>query len=405
MSRVLTLVLAVVAVAALIFTLFVRGGAPEEVARLPVAPIAPAAPIVSQIPHQIQPGETLGQILQNFGIKAMEVRKAALPITDLARIRAGRILTFTVTDQEPMPREIRYPMGEDKTLVLLRNEAGWTARLDEVQYTVSQAVREFTVNTSFWAAAVEAGLRARDIAGLAQVYRYDVDFNTEIRQGATVRMIVEELYESGKFAKLGHPLAVRFSNGGKEYTAIHHVQSDGTEGYYDDKGIARKKAFLRSPLKFSRVTSGFARKRFHPILKRNRAHLGVDFRAKSGTPVYASGSGVVSFAGRKGGHGKHVKLNHTGPYASSYSHLSKIKVKRGQKVRQGQLVGLVGSTGMSTGPHLHYQFWVHNKIVNPMKVKLPRSQPLPTKERTAFRAQRDSWLERLDATGPALAEG
>ncbi len=336
-------------------------------------------------------------------MSATEVRKAALPITDLAKIRAGRTFVFTVSDSDPLPQEIRYPMGEDKTLVILRGEQGWKAQLDEVKYTVSQAVREFTVNTSFWAAAVQAGLRASDIAGLAQVYRYDVDFNTEIRGGATVRMVVEELYSGAELVKLGHPLAVRFTNDGKEYTAIHHVHSNGTQGYYDAKGIARKKAFLRSPLKFSRVTSGFTRKRFHPILKRNRPHLGVDFGARSGTPVYATGSGVVSFAGRKGGHGKHVKLNHTGPYASSFSHLSKIKVKRGQKVRQGQIVGLVGSTGMSTGPHLHYQFWVKGKIVNPMKVKLPRDQPLPAKERPAFAANRDRWLDRLDTAGPPVA--
>jgi len=361
--------------------------------------------VISLVPHQIQPGETLGSILENFGVSAREVRETALPITDLAKIRAGRVFTFVVSDQEPTPQEIRYPMGEDKTLVVLKTATGWTASLDEIQYTVHEAIREFTVESSFWAAAVKAGLRASDIAGLASVYRYDVDFNTEIRKGASVRMWVQELHQEGKLTKLGHPLAVRFSNAGKEYTAIHHVHSNGDQGYFDAKGIARKKAFLRSPLKFSRVTSGFNRKRFHPILKKRRPHLGVDFGARSGTPVQASGGGVVTFAGRKGGHGKYVKVDHPGPYQSSYSHLSKINVKRGQKIKQGQLIGKVGSTGMSTGPHLHYQFWAHGKIVNPMTVKLPRNQPLPVKEKRVFETNRDRWLEQLDSTGPALAEG
>ncbi len=380
----------------------------SETAPAPVvaaAPAVPQGPVITQIPHQIQSGETLGKILQNFGLSAMEVRSAALPITDLAKIRAGRTISFFVKEDAPTPHEIRYPLGQDQTLVLQRTDGTWTAELDEIEYTVKQAVREFTVNTSFWADAVQAGLRASDIAGLAQVYRYDVDFNTEIRAGATVRMVVEELYNNGEFARLGHPLAVRFHNASKEYTAIRHIRQDGIEGYYDEKGLARKKAFLRSPLKFSRVTSGFSRKRFHPVLKRNRAHLGVDFGASKGTPIYATGEGKVVFSGRKGGHGNFVKLNHPGPYQSSYSHLSRIKVKRGQKVRQGQLIGLVGSTGLATGPHLHYQFWANGKIVNPMKVKLPRNQPLPSKEIPAFKANRDGWLEWLDSTGPAVAEG
>jgi murein DD-endopeptidase MepM/ murein hydrolase activator NlpD len=405
MSRVLKLIGGAAAVAALTFALLDHGAPAPAAEAVVLTPPVPTGPVISQVPHQIQAGETLGTILENFRLSAREIREAALPITDLAKIRAGRTFTFVVSDQAPTPQEIRYPMGEDKTLVILKTDGGWTARLDEIEYTVRESIREFTVESSFWAAAVKAGLRASDIAGLASVYRYDVDFNTEIRKGATVRIWVQELYREGQLAKLGHPLAVRFTNAGKEYTAIHHVQRNGDRGYFDAKGITRKKAFLRSPLTFSRVTSGFNRKRFHPILKRRRPHLGVDFGARKGTPVQASGGGVITFAGRKGGHGKYVKIDHPGPYQSSYSHLSKINVKRGQKIKQGQLVGKVGSTGMSTGPHLHYQFWVNGKIVNPMTVKLPRNQPLPAKEMHVFGANRDRWLEQLDSTGPALAEG
>lgn len=406
MSRIIKLVGGAVAVAALTFVLLDKDPEPVvEQAPVVVAPAPPPGPVISQVPHVIQSGETLGTILQNFGLSAREIREAALPITDLAKIRAGRTLTFVVSDQEPTPHAVRYPMGEDKTLVIAKSDDGWAANLEQVEYTVKEAVREFTVQSSFWAAAMSAGLRPGDIAGLANVYRYDVDFNTEIRKGATVRMWVQELYQGDELAKLGRPLAVRFTNSGKEYTAIHHVHANGDQGYFDDKGIARKKAFLRSPLKFSRVTSGFNRKRFHPILKKRRPHLGVDFGARKGTPVHASGEGVVVHAGRNGGHGKFVKIDHPGPYQSSYSHLSKINVKRGQKIRQGQVIGKVGSTGMSTGPHLHYQFWVKGKIVNPMTVKLPRNQPLPDSERPNFEANRDRWLEQLDSAGPAVADG
>jgi murein DD-endopeptidase MepM/ murein hydrolase activator NlpD len=404
MSRIIKLVGCAAAVAALTFAMLDSSPPPAPPAPVVVAAPVPQGPVISKVPHQIQPGETLGTILQNFGLPARQIREAALPITDLAKIRAGRSFTFVLSDQAPTPYEIHYPMGEDKTLVLKQAESGWTAQLDTVEYTVQETVREFTVTSSFWAAAVKAGLRASDIAGLANVYRFDVDFNTELRKGATVRMWVQELSQDGQVVKLGRPLAVRFTNSGKEYTAIHHVSANGEHGYFDAKGITRKKAFLRSPLKFSKVTSKFNRKRFHPILKKRRPHLGVDFGAKTGTPVQASGGGVVVFAGRKGGHGKYVKIDHNGPYMSSYSHLSKISVKKGQKIRQGQLVGKVGSTGMSTGPHLHYQFWSHGKIVNPMTVKLPRNEAMPSKERPSFEANRDRWLEHLDSSGPALAE-
>ena len=174
-------------------------------------------------------------------------------------------------------------------------------------------------------------------------------------------------------------------------------------GYYDPKGIARKKAFLRSPLTFSRVTSGFSLKRFHPVLKRRRPHYGVDFGAPTGTPVRATGSGVVTHAGTNGGHGRFVKIDHPGPYQSSYSHLHRIKVKRGQKIKQGQVIGTVGSTGLATGPHLHYQFWKNGRFVNPMTIDLPRNEKLPSAEKVIFETNRDMWIDFMNGVNPAVA--
>ena len=245
-----------------------------------------------------------------------------------------------------------------------------------IQYETREAIRDFTVQSTLWGAATKQGLRASDIMQLAAVFEFDVDFNTELRAGATVRMVVEELYNDGRFAKLGTPLAVKLHNNGEDYLALHHTDASGDAGYFDPNGVARKKAFLRSPLPFSRVTSGFNPRRFHPVLKTRRPHNGTDFGAPIGTPIRASGSGKVVYAGRNGGHGNFVKIDHPGPYASSYSHMHKIRVKNGQKVKQGQIIGTVGTTGMSTGPHLHYQFWKHGKFVDPMKVKLPRTQKL-----------------------------
>ena len=216
-------------------------------------------------------------------------------------------------------------------------------------------------------------------------------------------MVVEELNLDGRFAKLGRPLAVKLENKGEAYLAIHHTSQNGDTAYFDANGVARKKAFLRSPLPFSRVTSGFNPRRYHPILKRPRPHNGTDFGAPTGTPIRATGSGKVVMAGRNGGHGNFVKIDHPGPYASSYSHMHRIKVKRGQHVKQGQIIGTVGSTGMSTGPHLHYQFWKNGRFVDPMKIDLPRTEKISAAEKPIFESHRDMWLDFMNGVNPAVA--
>jgi len=362
----------------------------------PVEEPAPTEPV--WVDHEISPGQVLGKILPRYGLPVDEVLAAARPHFDLRKMQAGKVLRIRTPPGATEADCVEYALSEDRTLVLERGPEGWTGRVDAVEYTREQTLREFTVRSTLWGAAVEAGLRPADIASLAEVYRWDIDFNTEIRAGAHARMVVDQLYVDGQPARLGAPLAVRLTNGGKEYVAIQWTGGDGRTRYYDVTGKARQRPFLRSPLKFSRVTSGFnPRGRFHPVLKRSRPHNGVDFGAPTGTPVYAVGDAVVSFAGTSGGHGRFVKLDHEGPYESSYSHLSRIAVRKGQKIRQGDLIGYVGSTGLATGPHLHYQFWVNGKYANPLTVPLPKGgESVPEAERKAFEAHRDALLAQLD---------
>lgn len=369
------------------------------------SPAPPPPPRVHDVLHTIEKGETLGAIVGNVGLNANELRAAAKDVHDLANLRAGRTVTFKIRSGETTPHALLYPLDEDSTVTVERGSDGWTARVDTIEYEAREAIRSFTVESTLWGAATKEGLRARDIMQLASVFEFDVDFNTELRAGATVQMVVQELYLDGRFAKLGTPLAVKLRNSGNDYIALHHTDVDGESGYFDPKGVARKKAFLRSPLTFSRVTSGFNPKRFHPVLKTRRPHNGTDFGAPTGTPIRATGSGKVVYAGRNGGHGNFVKIDHPGPYASSYSHMHKIRVKNGQKVKQGQVIGTVGTTGMSTGPHLHYQFWKHGKFVDPMKIKLPRNQTLPASEMSRFKAKRDAWVDQLtDAVPVAMTD-
>ena len=282
-----------------------------------------------------------------------------------------------------------------------QGEDGWYAFTQDAAYEAQPTVRTFTVSTSLWEQAIDAGLRPDDILAIAKVFEYEIDFNTEVYPGMRTEIVTEELSADGAYKKLGAIQAVRLTNptgGGKtkQYVAIRYETKDGTVGYYAPDGKARKKAFLRSPLEFSRVTSGFSRNRYHPVLKKSRAHNGVDLGAPTGTPVRAVADGVVEFAGKAGGHGNHVKLAHDGPYETGYSHLSKILVRQGAHVHQGQIVGLVGMTGLATGPHLHYEFFLHGKYVDPMRVDLPLTEELKADELPAFFAVRDAMMAKLD---------
>jgi murein DD-endopeptidase MepM/ murein hydrolase activator NlpD len=357
--------------------------------------------------YTIVSGDTVGAIFPRFSVPVRAIQDATAELYDISRIRVGRALSFRIEADSAVPAEIQYPLDEDRTLVILRDAASWSAHIHEIAYTVKEGERSLVVESSLWNAAIGAGLKAGDIISMARVLESDLDFNTEIRAGATAHMLVEELYdEQDVFTRLGAPLALIFNNAGNEYIAIRFTDEEGESRYYDLDGTSRTKAFLRSPLEFSaRVTSSFDPHRFHPVLKRRRPHNGTDFGAPTGTPVRAVADAKVTRAGRAGGHGNFVKLDHPGPYESSYSHLSRIAVKNGDTVRQGQVIGYVGSTGMSTGPHLHYQFWVNGSFVDPMTIDLPRGDQLTEAEMGRFQTTRDALLERLGRDSTPSPDG
>ncbi len=242
----------------------------------------------------------------------------------------------------------------------------------------------------------QGGLLTAQVIGLAKIFEYDVDFNTELYEGARFRLVIDRLRDDHGDTRVGDIRAAILDNGGKSYTAIRYRGSDGEVGWYAADGSARRKAFLRSPIEFSRVSSNFSTGRRHPILGTMRAHKGVDLAAPSGTPIRSVADGVVTRAGWAGGHGNHVEIKHEGGYTTGYSHLSSIGVKQGQRVKQGNTIGRVGSTGMSTGPHLHYEFKVNGVHKDPMKQIVPVTRPLPESEKSAFFALRDELLPRLE---------
>jgi murein DD-endopeptidase MepM/ murein hydrolase activator NlpD len=239
------------------------------------------------------------------------------------------------------------------------------------------------------------------------VFEWEIDFNTGVRAGDSFSMVIEAILDadSGEHIRYGEVLAAEYINSGTSFRGFRYVDSEGRLGYYNEAGLSTKKMFLKSPLKFSRISSGFSKRRYHPVLKRWRAHNGIDYAASRGTPVRAIGGGRVKFNGKKGGYGKHVRVRHNGTYSSSYSHLSRIAVRRGQVVSQGQVIGYVGSTGLATGPHLHFEFYVHGAYVNFRRQKFPRTDPIEKAERVAFDAAIAGLLPLLDgASAPERIE-
>lgn len=343
----------------------------------------------------VRSGDTLGELLARWDLPAGAIREAARAHYDLANIRPDRELSLVFVDADSTPVALRYAIDEDRTLLVERGDSGWTARVEALDWSASVGSRKVILRRSLWEDGLEAGLKPADLMKIASIFEYEIDFNTELHKGAEFALVADVLQAEGR-EKLGVIHAVRMRNHGKEYVAVRHVGKDGREAYYHPDGNGMRKPFLRSPLAFdARVTSSFNPHRFHPVLKTRRPHNGTDFGAPTRTQVRSVADGVVVFAGVSGGHGNFVKIRHEGGWETSYSHLSRISVKKGQSVRQAQNIGAVGSTGMSTGPHLHFQMWKDGRYVDAMKIKLPTSGTLSTVDRAAFREEAARWVAKL----------
>ncbi len=360
--------------------------------------LEPVAPRYRTERHEISEGDTASEVLRALSVDASSVIGAAKG--RLNRLSIGDVFHVDWREDLDHPWRVRLEGSGPTQLSFLWTGSDWDVSDRPIPYTVTSGAREMVVNSSLWEAGLGAGLRPSQIIGVSQIFEYDVDFNTELAKGAVIRLVADTLTAEDGATRVGDIRAAFLENGSKTYTAIRFRMADGSTGWFAPDGLGRRRPFLRSPLEFSRVTSSFSTGRHHPILKIKRPHLGVDFGAPTGTPIRAVADGVVTTAGRQGGHGNYVQLDHEGPYETSYSHLSALRVRKGQKVNQGDIIGLVGSTGLATGPHLHYQFFVNGVNRDPMKVDLPMTGTLPEAERAAFFAARDAVLPLLRPEEP-----
>ena len=292
--------------------------------------------------------------------------------------RAGKNVNAEATDaQELQKLTVRWPAGDDghfKRLVVERSAAGLTSRVEIAPYVVNSRLASGVIQTSLFAATDDAGLPDHVATQIAEIFSTDIDFRKALRKGDRFNVVYETLEADGEPIRAGRVLSAEFVNAGKAHQAMWY-QAPGADangnankgGYYTLDGKSLRRGYLSSPLEFSRVTSGFSM-RFHPISQKWRAHLGTDFAAPTGTPARTVGDGVVSFAGVQGGYGNVVFITHRNGHETVYAHLSKINVRVGQKVSQSDTIGLVGSTGWSTGPHLHFEFRVSGVHQDPMTI-------------------------------------
>jgi len=368
------------------------------------APTAPPAPLWVDEDVKVGNGDFISTLLQSQGLsysEALGLVDAAKDIHNLEKIRRGDVFTFRRAHPGGEFMGLSYPLDRhnEERLVVVRDERdGFLASRDTKTFETKMIGRSGRIKGSLWQTVTDMNLGWGTAAHMAAIFEWELDFNTQVREGDSFRVLVEELRDpgTGEVVRYGKIYAAEYINSGTSFVGLRYEDSAGDVGFFNAEGMSSKKMFLKSPLKFSRVSSGFGR-RFHPILKRWRNHNGTDYSAPKGTPIRAIGRGTISFSGTKGGYGKHVRVKHNGKYASSYSHLSRIAVRNGTSVRQGDIVGYVGSTGLATGPHLHFEFYVNGKYSDYRKQRFARTEPIAKAERPEFERLRDQILPQLRA--------
>ena len=353
-------------------------------------------------------GENFAGALQQFGLSANEVNDAtaaAQRAYNLRQLRAGNSMSVGRSVEGTL-RQIDYKIDADRMLHIVPQSQGFSAEVREIPTHTEVAVVSGRLEDSLFNAVEEAGESAEVAMRMAQIFGYDLDFYTDPRRGDTFRIVVEKKkYEQGETAGYGRILAAEYVNGSRKYQALLFHDPSGRPAYYTADGKSLQKAFLRSPLKFGApVTSHFSRARFHPILKTYRPHLGTDYGAPTGTPVQTIGSGHVVFAGRKGGDGNMVHVAHSNGYETYYLHLSRIFVRAGERVEIGKTIGLVGMTGLATGPHLDFRIAQKGQFRNFETLGLPPSDPVNKRDSTEFAAVREKWLPMMEQSATMQAQ-
>jgi murein DD-endopeptidase MepM/ murein hydrolase activator NlpD len=377
------------------------GLAAEARAVLKSPPAPPATPKGPVKTLTVREKDTFYTIMSSLGAPPAEILRIveeSKGIYDLRKLKKGDSLNVGMSGD--VPERVEYMYGDLEGLVVERDQGGpWRVEKQKVPHYVETTLASGVIETSLYEAGIGAGIETRIVHALSDIFAWDVDFALDIRKGDTFKVLYETLYVGDLPVSAGRVLGAEMVNSGKTFTAVYFEDASGRGDYYDERGASLSRTLLKSPLRYSRISSYFAKKRFHPILKKRRAHHGVDYAAPTGTPVESAGDGRVVFAGWKKGYGKFIKIRHNSKYTTAYGHLSRIKkgIKKGRRVRQGEVIGRVGSTGLSTGPHLHYEVLVWDKHVNPLSVKSSSRGSVGKKDKDGFTALFGEIRENLTA--------
>lgn len=347
----------------------------------------------------VKSGQTMGDIFASLSLPSTTLHRLLEQKGTgdaLTKIRPGNSFDFDI-GADGVLRGLRFDRGEDARVTLTLDGASIeeAVQLRDLQTRIQMTGGE--IKGSLYGDGAKAGLGNGTIVAMATVFGYDIDFAQDLRVGDSFSVVYEDIYRDGERLRSGDILAATFVNQGKRFTAFRYVFEDGRVEYFDADGRPLKKSFLRTPLEFTRISSLFSTARKHPILGMVRRHAGVDYAAPTGTPIRSAGDGRVTFAGWKNGYGRTVIVDHGRGYTTLYGHLSKFgKHKTGARVAQSDTIGYVGMSGTATGPHLHYEFRVNGAHRDPLKVTLPKPEPLPRSELARFQLQTQPLLAKLD---------
>jgi murein DD-endopeptidase MepM/ murein hydrolase activator NlpD len=353
----------------------------------------------------IKQGDNLSRIFSQAGLSPSQlhtVLSLGKSVQPLIHLHPGQLLQIALekSDEGQQLVALRLNVSPIDYLEVRAKGDGFQAQRISRDVTARSKTIQGTIRRSLFEDGLQAGLTNKQVMELAHLFGWDIDFALNLREGDTFKVLFEEHYLQGKKVQNGPILAAEFINHRKTYRAIRYTDASGRTDYYTPEGLSMRKAFLHTPVNYLRISSHFNLQRKHPVLNRIRAHKGVDYAAPTGTPIKATGDGKVSFLGRKGGYGKAIILQHGTKYSTLYGHLSRFSegLKPGAKVKQGEIIGYVGQTGLATGPHLHYEFRVNGVHHNPLTVKLPQANPIPEQYKQGFQKQADKLIAQLSTS-------
>ncbi|MEK7877119.1 MAG: peptidoglycan DD-metalloendopeptidase family protein [Pseudomonadota bacterium] len=370
----------------------------EELTLPPLTPAADGVPAFTR-EERIQRGDTVASLLARLQVDdpaASKFLRDNKQVKSLYQLIPGRTVRVT-TRADGKLVSLRYLNGGN-LLAIDRNDNAFTVEEAPAQLEQRVLMKSAEIRNSLFGATDAAGVPDAVATQIADIFSTDIDFHRDLRKGDRFSVVYEVLYHRGEAVKTGRVLAAEFINQGKAYQAVYFNYAENQGAYYTPEGRNLRKQFLRSPLEFSRITSGFTHARFHPVLQTWRAHKGIDYGAPSGTRVKAAGDGVIEFAGRQGGYGNLVVLRHRSKYTTWYGHLTGFAkgMRKGKRVAQGEMIAFVGATGLATGPHLHYEFRINGVHQNPLRVAMPEAPPITLEQKPKFEQDTKLYAQRLE---------